>query len=214
MNGDERSDELLDTFDDSLAAGEPTARSIVHRDGLWHSSFHCLAVRTRPPARVLLQRRKRSARSFPGLLDLTATGHLIAGEDARGGVRELEEEVGIVADATALVPLGRRLIVDGAGEGLNREIVHAFLLPTDQPLESFDLRGRDADGLIEISVADLLRLLGDSAERAVVRELDAQGKITSLLIGVGDLVPPVDGYWTVVAVMAERFVAGQRPLAI
>jgi hypothetical protein len=33
-------------------------------------------------------------------------------------------------------------------------------------------------------------------------------------IGAQELIKPEDGYWTVVLVMAERFVRGERPLAI
>lgn len=207
-------DELLDAFDDGLRLTGPTSRAVVHRDGLWHQVFHCLIVRTAPPARVLLQRRPQSTRSFAGLLDLSATGHLLAGEDPRDGVRELTEELGVVAAPADLVPLGRRLLVDDSGEGRNREIVNAFLLPLDTPLEDFDLDGCDVAGLVEIDVAALLTMLADGSAVVAARELGAAGVVCSTTCRAADLVPPVDGYWTVLAVMAERFAAGESALAI
>jgi 8-oxo-dGTP pyrophosphatase MutT (NUDIX family) len=207
-------DELLDAFDDGLQLIGPTPRLVVHRDGLWHQVFHCLIVRTAPPARVLLQRRPRTARSFAALLDLSATGHLLAGEDPRDGVRELSEELGIAAASSDLVPLGRRLLVDDAGEGRNREIVNAFLLPLDTPLESFDLEGCDVAGIVEIDVAALLTILADDTAEEPCHELGTDRVVRPITCRAADLVPPVDGYWTVLAIMAERFIAGHSPLSI
>jgi len=207
-------DELLDAFDDGLHLIGPTPRGLVHVDGLWHQVFHCLIVRSTPPARVLLQRRPRTARSFAGLLDLSATGHLLTGEDPRDGVRELVEELGIIAAPSDLVSLGRRLLIDDAGEGHNREIVNAFLLPLDTPLESFDLDGCDVAGIVEIDVAALLTILADQTAAVTARELSSDQAVRAVTCRAADLVPPIDGYWTVLAVMAERFVAGQTPLSI
>ena len=207
-------DELLDAFDDGLQLVGPTSRLVVHREGLWHQVFHCLIVRTAPPARVLLQRRPRTARSFAGLLDLSATGHLLAGEEPLDGVRELTEELGIEAAPSDLVPLGRRLLVDSSGEGRNREIVNAFLLPLDTPLVGFDLNGCDVAGLVEIAVSELLTILADDTAVVTANELAVDGVVHTTSCRASDLVPPVDGYWTVLAVMAERYVADQSPLSI
>jgi 8-oxo-dGTP pyrophosphatase MutT (NUDIX family) len=171
-------------------------------------------VRTTPPARVLLQRRPLTARSFAGLLDLSATGHLLTGEEPLDGARELTEELGIVAAPDDLVPLGRRLLVDDSGEGRNREIVNAFLLPLDTPLDAFDLDGCDVAGLVEIDVAALLTILADDTAVVPARELSTDHVVHSITCRAADLVPQLDGYWTVLTIMAERFVAGQSPLSI
>ena len=207
-------DELLDAFDDGLHLIGPTPRGLVHVDGLWHQVFHCLIVRSTPPARVLLQRRPRTARSFAGLLDLSATGHLLTGEDPRDGVRELVEELGIIAAPSDLVSLGRRLLIDDAGEGHNREIVNAFLLPLDTSLDAFDLEGCDVAGLVEIEAAALLAILRDDTAVVTAQELGPDGVVRSIACCAADLVPQLDGYWTVLTIMAERFVAGQLPVSI
>ncbi|MEI7547583.1 MAG: NUDIX domain-containing protein [Actinomycetota bacterium] len=207
-------DELLDAFGPTGQFLGPIERDEVHRRGLWHNVFHCLAVRSTPPATVFLQRRHRAARSFAGLLDLTATGHLASGETPVDGVRELREEVGLTADPGQLIPLGRRLVADAAGEGSNCEFVHVFLLPTDASLTDFNLDCCDADGVVEVALSDLLVVLGDSAYLAPCRELDRDGAVHAGTLTAADLVPAVDGYWTVLAVMAQRFATGRRPLAI
>jgi 8-oxo-dGTP pyrophosphatase MutT (NUDIX family) len=192
-------------------------RRAVHEQGLWHDVFHCLVVRSDPPARVLLQRRRLGARSFPGLLDLTATGHLAAGETALEGIRELREEVGIEVAPERLVPLGVRLVADDSGEGgRNRERAHVFLLSDDRPLPAFPLDPAEVAGLVELTADDLLAILASSEVVVPCVEIGADpgAMPVATRCRAADLVPPMDGYWTVLAVMAQRYVAGLGPIAI
>jgi 8-oxo-dGTP pyrophosphatase MutT (NUDIX family) len=210
-------DELLSVVDATGRPLPPLGRAEVHRRGLWHESFHCLVVRTTSPATVVLQRRRAVARSFPGRLDLTATGHLVAGEAPLDGRRELREEVGIDADPDALIALGVRLMADDSGEGgHNRERTHVFLLADDRPLTAFPLDPAEVAGLVELTAADLLSLLQepDIVVPCVEIGADPGARPVAAACRAADLVPAVDGYWTVLAVMAQRFVAGDEPLAI
>lgn len=193
-------------------------RHTVHRDGHWHQVFHCLLVRNGRPGRVVLQRRHAEAAAFPGLLDISAAGHIAAGEGlVDGGVREIREELGFDADPAQLVALGRRLLVDDSGEGregVNREVAHVYLLPDDRPLGDFDLDGCDVAGLVELTTADLFTILDDPGAAVSCRERDVSGPTFETTCRAADLVPGIDGYWTVLAVMADRFANGLRPLAI
>jgi isopentenyldiphosphate isomerase len=203
-------------------------RGEVHNGGHWHEVFHCLVVRPEAPARVVLQRRHRSKAAFPGLLDLSATGHLTAGETPRDGVRELNEELGTDATAADLVRVGVRLLADDEGEGTNRERVHLFFMTDDRPLDRFAPAPDEVESLVEVEAADLLALIdslraddlrtddpGDQDDRSVPAvEWKPGSAPTATTIGATDLIKPTDGYWTVALVMAQRLVAGERPLAI
>jgi 8-oxo-dGTP pyrophosphatase MutT (NUDIX family) len=162
---------------------------------------------------VVLQRRRRAAKGFPGLLDLSATGHLAAGEAPLDGIRELREELGIEVDPAMLVPLGRRRLVDDSGEGRNREIAHVYLLADDRALHEFVVDHSEIDGVVEMTVADLLEVVGSPGASVPAAEWDGEA-LHPITVSATDLVPDIDGYWTVLAIMAERFAAGQRPLAI
>lgn len=199
------------------ATGRPlgrAGRSEVHDGGHWHEVFHCLVLRSGPPARVVLQRRHRSKAAFGGLLDLSATGHLTAGERPIEGVRELNEELGLQAVAGDLTPVGVRLMADDGGEGENRERIHLYFLTDDRPLNGFNPEPSEVEAVVEVGVAELLTLLADDQLEVPVVHWSPGMAIEPATITVGDLVPPVDGYWTVALVMAQRFVAGQRPLGI
>lgn len=207
-------EELLDVVDPvSGEVVEQRTRSDVHRLGLWHQVFHCLVVR--PSARtVVLQRRSADKSAFPNQLDLSATGHLSAGESALDGVRELNEELGIEIDLDDLVPLGQRLLADDLGEGTNREIVNLYFLADDRALEGYRPDASEVSGLVELAATDLLDLLADREPRCSAQEWDPEGGRRSIEVEREDLVVDVSGYWVVVAVMADRFLSGATPIAV
>ncbi len=205
-----RKSERLDVV--SPATGEileSRHRADVHREGLWHQVFHCLVLR---PARrsVVLQRRAYTKAAFPGLLDLSATGHLESGEIPLDGLREFEEELGVSVSPDALVSLGTRLLADDNGEGRNRERVHVFFVLDDRPLAEYAPPEHEVADLVEIVVEDLIAILGDP-ELVVEAGSIAEGAVS---ISNRDLVEGADGYWTVLAVMAQRALAGETLLAI
>ncbi|HKA03602.1 MAG TPA: NUDIX domain-containing protein [Acidimicrobiales bacterium] len=204
-------DELLDVYDDGGRLAGRLPRSVVHRDGRWHRVFHCLVVAGRSTGPVVvLQRRSRLVRAFPGLLDLTVAGHLLSGERPLDGVREAQEEMGLELDVARLVPLGVRVTVFASGEGrLDRELTHVYLVRNDTPLEDYRPDPDDVDDVIEVSAADLLGVF-DTGRRVLGRSWRSGPACT---VGEDDLVPNRD-YWVTLLVMAERFANGRTPLAI
>lgn len=143
--------ELLDVY-----AGDGTTllgtkpRDEVHRDGDWHLAFHLWVV---APAGVLLQRRARDKDSWPGRLDATAAGHLVAGESVADGLREAEEELGVAYTFAGLVSLGVHRVEDERRPGRrNREHQHVFAVRDERPLEAWTAWDRtELDGLVLVS---------------------------------------------------------------
>ncbi len=208
-------DELLEVVTATGRPIEELPRAAVHAQGHWHQVFHCLIVRSSAPARIVLQRRSATKSKFPNCLDLSATGHLHAGESPRDGVRELREELGIDPGEHALRYVGRRLLADDGGEGLNRELVHVYFLKDDRPLIEFDPHAPEVSGLVEVGAGDLLELLGGRLNEISATEWHTGAtELDHTTITATDLVPAIDGYWTVLAVMAERYVSGARPIGV
>lgn len=196
-------------------------RSEVHDGGHWHEVFHCVVVRSGTPPTMILQRRHKSKAAFPGLLDLSATGHLGSGETPAEGVRELNEELGTTASAEDLTYVGVRLLADDDGEGQNRERVHLFFATDDRPIDGFAPDPVEVQSLVEVEIRGLLDLIDALGENSpgLKSELSAVewrpgGQPEPTVIRAEDLIKPADGYWTVVLVMADRFVRSDGPLAI
>jgi isopentenyldiphosphate isomerase len=140
-------DELLDVFDDRGWHRGVKERAAVHRDGDWHLAFHLWVVN---PGGVLFQRRARDKASWPGYLDASAAGHLIAGEAIRDGLREADEELGAAYAFDDLEPLGVHRVDEVERSGLvNRELQHVFGIRDDRPLAQWtDFDRVELDGLV------------------------------------------------------------------
>jgi len=87
--------ELIDVLTaDGKPAGVRKPKSDVHRDGDWHRAAHIWIIAS--DGRFLLQRRSPRKENNPNLWDVSAAGHLSAGESAvDAAVRETWEELGL-----------------------------------------------------------------------------------------------------------------------
>jgi isopentenyldiphosphate isomerase len=142
-------DEILDVFDEHGRHAGTKRRADVHRDGDWHLAFHLWVV---APAGVLLQRRAYDKSSWPGFLDASAAGHLLAGEAMRDGLREADEELGMTYVFDDLAQLGVHRVADTERSGtVNRELQHVFAVRDDRPLTAWrDFDRVELEGLVLI----------------------------------------------------------------
>jgi isopentenyldiphosphate isomerase len=202
--------ELLDVFDEQGARLGVRTRADVHREGLWHRCLHLWVVTD--AGEVLLQRRGRGKAAWPGMLDATAAGHLTAGETVLDGLREAEEELGIVFSPAQVRPLGVRAVADRPVPGtLNREVQHVYAARSPLSLEDWTgLDRTEVDGLVALPIAAFAALVHDGIPQPA-REWDGE-RVTRPEVAPGELVP--SPYLAVLAIMLERFAAGLEPLAL
>jgi 8-oxo-dGTP diphosphatase len=131
-------------------AGDPTGvrkpKPLIHRDGDWHRAAHIWIVT--PDGRILLQRRSVRKENNPGLWDVSAAGHLSAGEGAvESAVREVEEELGLTIDAAELRHIGtiaESSVLNG-GTYFDNEIHEIFLVRREVDLGELRLQSDEVD---------------------------------------------------------------------
>ncbi|TNF87862.1 MAG: NUDIX domain-containing protein [Gammaproteobacteria bacterium] len=91
------SHELLDVVDADDNVIAVKTRGEIHARGLMHRAVHILVFNSR--GELFLQKRSMSKDEQPGKWDSSAAGHVDSGEDYLSCARrEIEEELGIVAD--------------------------------------------------------------------------------------------------------------------
>ena len=139
---------------------------------------------------VLYQRRGRDRPSYPGMLDATAAGHLVAGESVADGMREVQEELGVSWPMEALTDLGVHRVQDG----MNREFQHVYTVRDDRPLREWPFNHDEVAGLVLVTPAGAIEWDGER-ERAV-EIAPAEVVPTPYLAELG-LTPPFSGpLWT------------------
>lgn len=196
------------------------SRGRVHREGLWHETFHCWIVRGSADGggRMLLQRRSAAKRVWPSRLDATAGGHVAPGERPKAGVlREMDEEIGITVDPARLIPLGVRVGIDEFVDGIkNHELLSVFLTRLDSTPAAWRLQASEVDALLEARLHDLLRLFSGEIEHAPAEEIAVpdEREAETVQLTLSDFPETLDDYYYKVAILADRLLRSDRHLRI
>ena len=149
--------ELIDVLtSDGAPTGRRKPKSEIHRDGDWHRATHVWIVT--PDDRILLQRRSVRKENNPGLWDVSAAGHISAGEDVLdSALREVHEELGLVLRRDELhhVATLRESCVLNQGTYFDNEFHEIFLVRRAIDLRELVLQPDEVDEVSLVTVDEL-----------------------------------------------------------
>lgn len=178
--------EVLDA--DGRPTGTMAPRDQVHAEGLWHAAVHVWVLT--PEGAVVVQRRSASKDLAGGLIDVSVGGHLRPGETWLQGLREADEELGLVLGPADVEHLGRfrseRRYPDGR---LDREFQDEVVVVVERALEDYTLRCDEVQVIYEVPLLRALALWRDGASVAAAG-WDCQRRVNNALLIVDDLIEP------------------------
>lgn len=136
--------QMVEWIDVLTREGQPTgarkSMAEIHRDGDWHRAAHVWIVAR--DGRVLLQRRSKRKVNNPDLWDVSAAGHLSAGESAiDAAVRETHEELGLAitpGELQFVAALPQSCVLNN-GTYFDNEFHEIFLVRRDVELDALRL---------------------------------------------------------------------------
>lgn len=158
-----RVQEMLTAYDDNMNVIGDFARSFIHYNKMWHKVVQCWIIcRTEEGIRVYLQRRSFEKLSHPGRYDITAAGHVAAGETPIEAVlRETAEEIGIKLDPEKLQEIG--FVKDPVGN--DREIAYLYIYEEkDPPFRP----GKEVIYMVSADIDDFYALMKGDRESIIV----------------------------------------------
>ena len=87
--------EMIDVLDENgLKTGAIATRSEVHKKGLWHRAIVVAVINEKNE--ILIQQRAATKDKNPNKWDISAAGHISAGQDAlSAATREINEEISV-----------------------------------------------------------------------------------------------------------------------
>jgi len=132
----------------------------VHKKGQWHATAHVWIFNF--SGEVLLQQRSFNNITFPGLLDISAAGHLDPGEGPEdAALRELFEETGIKAKKNDLEKIKVQIQIMDAKDYKNREFVHIFILRFEGHISDLKIDQTETAGFRFISLDQFEKEISD-----------------------------------------------------
>ncbi|CAA9424848.1 Putative Nudix hydrolase YfcD [uncultured Rubrobacteraceae bacterium] len=206
-------DEKIDILDDrGLMTGEVVWKSEAHRLGLWHRCFHCWIAAPEIPSGgpyLFVQRRAPEKETWPDRLDVTVGGHIGAGEETlEGGLREIEEELGLQVAAGDLIPLGTRRAELEIPAGIDREFQEVFLLVRSLSPRDLRLQKKEVAAVARLRLDDVEALCEESEVSA---EEWTDEKTSSISVRLADFVSGEGDYLLWVARAAGNVLDGKPP---
>lgn len=163
--------ELLDILnEDGSRSGIVRERGVAHCEGSLHPTVHIWIVREREQGAydVLFQKRSAKKDSYPGCYDISAAGHVAAGEDIlESAKRELREELGITACTEDLEEVG---IHKGWTEDVfygrafkDYEWSHVYLYRRPLELSGLKLQESEVEEVLWMDYGKCLRMIQENS---------------------------------------------------
>ncbi|ANS76872.1 hypothetical protein AWM70_21695 [Paenibacillus yonginensis] len=166
--------EMLDVYTAQKVRIGSVSRQQAHAEGLWHQTFQCWVVdKHADPGNpgLLFQLRAEDKDTFPGKLDISCAGHLLAGETPEDGIRELEEELGIKAEFRDLRYCGMVAQESYISPAIiDREFNQVYLYESGLPLEKYFFQTSEISGLFFIGLAEYKALLNGECDYVEARD--------------------------------------------
>jgi isopentenyldiphosphate isomerase len=212
--------EKIDIYDAELRHLGVMDRIEAHMKGHWHKTFHCWVITKKEGGAILFQLRSPEMVNFPNMLDVSAAGHLEAGEDIKQGIREVSEELGIPVSMKSLHSLGYRIEVADQDNGQkNREYQAVYIRNLDIPLSEYKPQIEEVSGLLWLKVQTGLKLFSGKRKYATMRGIvynKHSEEWDSIIreVTIKDFLPRIQNYYLAMCIMAERLLENKFPLAI
>ncbi|KMJ59468.1 NUDIX hydrolase [Bacillus sp. LL01] len=176
------------------------SRDEIHLRGLWHETFHCWIMAEIDGKEYLyFQLRSQEKKDYPGLLDITAAGHLLSHEKVEDGIREVEEEIGIKVAMDELTYLGV-IPYEKEMEGfIDKEHAHVYLLKRYIPFKTFILQEEEVSGIFLVPFYEFYQLWFGTEQHVSIEgmqeEENGERVRISMRVDKGMFVPHSDSFY-------------------
>ncbi|MDP2642452.1 MAG: NUDIX domain-containing protein [Candidatus Peregrinibacteria bacterium] len=149
--------EYFDLYDkNGKQLNQTKLRAEVHKDGDWHMAVDIWILNSR--GELLLQKRAKKKESFPGLWEVSCSGHISEGEDSKtSAIRELKEELGLDTEERGLKLLFKvkDSCVTNKGKFVNNEHKDVYLMKKDMEIKDLKLDPEEVSEVKFMQVAEL-----------------------------------------------------------
>ena len=163
--------ELFDVLNSNGEYINKTAsREECHKKGLWHKAV-VLFILSEDNKKILLQQRGANKKLWPSLWDMTAGGHVLAGEFGyQACIRETKEELGIDIDKKSMEFIGVTTSENIKNDIINRHFNEHYIVHKNIKLKDIVLQKEEVQDIRWFDIENLKIRINNNYE-------DLTGKI-------------------------------------
>ncbi len=167
-------DEMVDILNsDGSPTGEVRSKKEAHEKGLWHRAAHVWFVNGR--GEILMQKRADNLESHPGEWDISAAGHLSAGNTRiQGALREVKEELGIELEEKDLKKIGElhNESIHRGGKYINKEYDDVYVVRKDVPISDITVQKSEISEVKYVPAPELARWVEEKKPGVVMHTVE------------------------------------------
>ncbi len=149
--------------------GKVESRKKCHKEGLWHKAVVVFIINSKN--QVLLQRRSPNKRMWPNMWDVTAGGHVLAGEFGfQSIIREAKEELGIELDKNEMIFLGASISTNIKGDIVNKHFNEYYVVNKDLDEKKLTLQKEEVSEVKWINKDEIIKRIRDNYNEITDKE--------------------------------------------
>ena len=207
--------EYLDYFDADYNYIGKAERNEIYNKGLWYHTFDCLIVNN---GKLIIQLRSKFKKRSPNLLDISAGGHIQAGESViDGGIREIKEELGLNVIESDLKYLGYYKIASDKNK-VSRQFCHTYIMNNKVSVSDYKLQCEEVGGIFELDIEEGRKLFLNKVEEIEICGYLINEKNIFLpetrKVKINDFKQRTPNYWLKVFNCVEDFIKGRECIYI
>lgn len=153
--------DILDTK--GRYTGEVASRDACHKAGYWHKAVAIFIINSKN--QVLLQKRSATKKLWPGMWDVSAGGHVLAGEFGfQAVIRECREELGLDLDKNDITFIGATTSTNLKGDVINNHFNEYYIARKDFDLATLKLQTEEVSEAKWIDRDEIVRRIKNHYE--------------------------------------------------
>lgn len=163
-------EELFDVLDETgKFTGEIKTRENCHKSGLWHKAVVVFIINSK--GQVLLQKRSANKKLWPNMWDITAGGHVLAGEFGfQAIIRETKEELGIDLNQKDMIFIGSAISKNVKGDIINNHFNEYYIANKDIDETKLKLQEEEVSQVKWIDKDEIIRRIKNNYEEITDKE--------------------------------------------
>lgn len=149
--------------------GKIETRKKCHTEGLWHKAVAMFIINSK--GQVLLQKRSANKKMWPNMWDITAGGHVLAGEFGfQSIIREAEEELGISLNKNDITFVGSSISTNVQGDIVNNHFNEFYIVNKDIDETTLKLQEEEVSEVKWVDKNEIIERIKDNCNGITAKE--------------------------------------------